>query len=359
MNLKLGIIGCGWLAENVYLHLLSENKYFQVISIFDTDEQKLQKISSQFPIKNLYTNIDDFFSSGIDCVIIASPNYTHVKYTHLSILNNKHVLCEKPISFDSQSVYEATEKAKASGVIYLPAFVNRFRRDIQLVTNELKDANIGAIRRIDGKWIRKDGVPRPGSWFTNRAYSGGGVLMDLGSHVLDICSSFIPGEKPITANLNIEAGLNKIESSKAEWYKSDVFDNNEIDVEHSVNADIAFTNDINVNVELSWCKDVQGDSTSFTIHGTKKVVELNTLFGFSQNRLFEQTNISVNELDGTKKNIPLNNGKDEAYWAFNEMLTYFYQCIHTNKYYFLSPHDGFNNVKLIEMLYNSVKINQS
>jgi len=351
---NIGIIGCGWIAEHAHIPALLKNDKVNMKAVFDTDIERAHNISSEFSIQYAFNKLEDFLDCGLDGVIIATPNFTHVKYSLEALNRGIGVLCEKPVALKASEVEEIIKVAKENHAIYIPGFVNRWRQDIQTIYHAIVDGTLGDIKAIDAGWIRKFGVPRPGTWFTNREFAGGGVLTDLGSHILDICLLFLGDKKLldyklITSICNYEK-MNQ--SGAAGWFNSNDTNTFDIDVEDTVIAHVKFENDVNLNVKLSWLAPIDADYTYFKVNGTKGKMELKTLFGFSNERLWKEDTLYC-EIDGVEKTVHLDMAENNTRNAFSEMLYYFTNSLLSRKTDFTDSNDALKTVALIEKLYQS------
>jgi predicted dehydrogenase len=243
-------------------------------------------------------------------------------------------------------------------VVFLPAFVYRFREDIQLLFNKVIAQNcIGNIQHMHAFWIRKNGIPRPGSWYTNKKLSGGGVLVDIGSHILDICLMILKDFE----HHNIDAWTwnNKETKSKgpAEWFKNDNEYNDAIDVEDNAVSKILLANGITLTIGVKWKSAVKNDFTYFRIQGDNGWIELKTLFGFSPDRLWPTSLISLYDKNNLlKERIKIDdNDKINPFLNLNK---YFLGYINKpNK--FLVDEDILKIRRLIHEIYNTKNKNSS
>jgi len=201
----LGIIGCGWIAEKAYLPLIAKMNDVDVSAIFDIDYHKALEIQKKYRVPSMFDNFDCFLSQPLDAVIIATPNNTHTYYTNMALNAGKHVLCEKPVALFKNDIESTIVTAQTANKIFLPAFVNRFRKDIGKFSELV--SLIGDVKEIEVNWIRKSGIPRPGTWITNKAAAGGGVLIDIGTHVIDIGLSFLSDKR--IKSVKLDQGISK------------------------------------------------------------------------------------------------------------------------------------------------------
>lgn len=349
---NIGIIGCGWITEYAHVPALVKESRCRVVSLFDSDYRKVEKLGKKWGIPNTYNDLRHFLNSGVDAVIIATPNAFHVKYTMEALKKGIHVLCEKPVAFHVEEIKQIRQILQAGNVVYVPGFVNRWREDIQKFYQIIREEQVGKIVRMEAGWLRKAGVPRPGTWFTNRELAGGGVLTDLGSHIADICLFCLGNREPVSYKL--ESAICDDEQIKktggADWFlKKDtsLFD---MDVEDSIIADVMFKDDVELQMRLSWLAPIEADCTYFKIYGTQGEILLKTLFGFSTQRLWEKDILEITG-NGVKTELIFNEESNSARHAFEKMISYFAEAVINRKAGFTDIMDAQRTVSLIENLY--------
>lgn len=354
--IRLGIAGLGWIVEKSHIPSFEKIDCVEIVSIFDISEERRKYIAEKFHIRKQYSEYLEFLQSGIDAVVIATPNYTHAQYSIQALENGIHVLCEKPIALISKEVRQAIKEAENNNCLYIPAFVNRFRYDIQKLKECVDKGKIGEIISINAGWLRRAGMPRPGSWFTNKKYSGGGVLSDLGPHVLDICLMLLKDK------MNLKNSIVKIFYSEedsnagADWFKTAEKKDLPIDVEDTVIGEVYFEEEILLKFAVSWCAPTKGDCTYFVIKGTKGKVILHTLFGYSNDRLWDKNNLVIEDVYGNREKVVLDEFLNTSDEAFYNQAQAFVNQIQGDSKGELSAIEAFKNVSFIETLYDCAMI---
>lgn len=351
--IRIGFAGLGWIAEKAHIPAFQKQKDVEIVAAFDISVRRCEYIGRMFGIKNVFNDYIKFLDTGMDAVIIATPNYTHADYAIKALERRIHVLCEKPVALSSQEIEKVIEIAERNGCMYIPAFVNRFRYDIRCLKKVVESGVLGEITGIDAGWIRRNGRPRPGSWFTNRRYAGGGVLLDLGSHVLDICMMLIKGESTVknaeATAFFADSGLSK----DASWFRSIGQSTLPIDVEDAVTGSVCTEAGLIINFTLSWLSEQKGDCTYFTIRGDKSTAVLQTLFGYSKENLWEKSHLFICGKDGKKTEIPLDIRANTQAQAFNNQAKAFIDAIGGGRN-LVTEKDAYHNVRTIECLYNAM-----
>jgi predicted dehydrogenase len=152
-------------------------------------------------------------------VSIAVPNSLHAPVAIAALEAGKHVLIEKPLARQTEEAERMVAAAKASGKILAVAFQRRTRHDVSLLRDEIAAGKLGNIYYAKAFWMRRQGIPGWGSWFTSKEAAGGGPLIDLGVHVLDM-ALYVMGNPKVTAvSASTYAELGPL--GKGDWPRAD------------------------------------------------------------------------------------------------------------------------------------------
>lgn len=353
-KVNIGIIGGGWIAEYAHIPQLLKNNNVKLVAVMDNDSERAKYLGERYLIPYICSSLEELFNCELDGVIISTPNYTHYTYTCEALKRGIGVLCEKPVALSISGMNEIVRICTEKNTVYVPGFVNRWRQDIQMLKCVIEKGELGDIISIDAGWLRKAGVPRPGTWFTSKKYAGGGVLTDLGSHILDLCLMFIGGQQVIDCKLKtLECNSEEeIQSGAAGWFSKEGGSRFMIDVEESAIADIRFKGGIKLHTVLSWHAPVKADSTYFKITGSKGRVELKTLFGFSNERLWKEDQLTLSR-EGKEQVFILDKKINNTMNAFGDMLSYFTEALVKGETKSVNYKDAYRIVSVTEKLYRS------
>lgn len=351
-DIVMGFIGAGWIVEHA--HLVSYSKMnIKLGAIFDFDYERAKKVADKFGIEVVCQDIEKFWNSGVNAVVIATPNFTHYEYAKEALKREINVLCEKPVTIKTEEVIELCRIANETETVFLPGFVNRFRLDICKIKELLKEGTIGELKSIETGWIRKNGVPRLGSWFTSSKLSGGGVLIDIGTHILDIALSFINCEG-LPESIQMETNKLKNNGGKqynASWFRQveDKDKLTDVDVEEFVYAKMNYQNGKTLHATVAWRSDLDGDCTFFNLHGTKGEIQLRTLFGFSNDCIYDKRHCMIKRDDLEEIIYFDQEGQQED--AFLKLNQFFVDSILGKESGHLSSQDAIKVVETIEHMY--------
>lgn len=306
-RLNVGLIGVGRIVEIVHLPLLAKKSDIKIIALYDKELSRCADIASKYNIPNACNKLNDLLALDIDLVIISTPNYLHAEQSIMALEAGKHVLCEKPMALNVKEAEYMIRVSEATGNKLLIGYNNRFRIEVLNLHKIIHSGQIGKIREIRCGWLRKNGIPGVGSWFTKKSFSGGGALIDIGSHIIDLALwlSGYPRLKKLTSKIENY----KIHENKDAWYKpkeNNISSENDIDVETGVTIKAIFSDSIEMSMEFSWNCDIQYDRTYITVIGDEGKAEIDTLFGLSPFgnrpekplRIWSKNSSEFAELDG-------------------------------------------------------------
>lgn len=322
--IKIGLVGCGWIVKNAHMPVLKKFSEVEIAAVYDINETKAKIMAETYDIKNIYDVYDKFLESDIDAIIICTPNYTHKDLSIKAMRHGKSVLCEKPIALSYNDVKKIKECANEEKCIFVPGFVNRFRYDINCLKKILENSH-EQVLRVEAKWKRQNGIPRMGSWFTSKKYSGGGVLIDIGPHILDVCCYIINDFRI----LNVKDPFFYYEKTdkSATWIEEQKEDYMEMDVETGVKGGFFTANGYEVDFELDWNNSTNRDFTQFAIYTENRIIELNTLFGFSNNSRWSTDTIIVKQNDKSEQVYSRKHNSIDFLEPFELLYKYFFSCI--------------------------------
>jgi predicted dehydrogenase len=196
-HLRVGVIGCG--AGLFHLEGYAEEPRAKVVALAGLDADRCQSLARRFEIPRVFRDYQDLLAEDdIDAVSIAVPNSLHAPVAIAALEAGKHVLIEKPLARHTDEAERMVAAAKATGKILAVAFQRRTRHDVMLLRDEIAAGKLGNIYYAKAFWMRRQGIPGWGSWFTSKELAGGGPLIDLGVHVLDM-ALYVMGNPKVTA----------------------------------------------------------------------------------------------------------------------------------------------------------------
>jgi predicted dehydrogenase len=294
--LKVGLIGAGRIVERAHLPALRQSPGVFVTGVFDPDEDRARELATQFQIPNICGSLKDLFKLEPDVTLVACPNNLHAEMAMAALEAGSHVLCEKPMAVSAAEAEAMLEKSKAAGRELMAVSANRFRPEFQALRQAVTEGTLGEITSVRCGWLRNRGIPGLNSWFTNRRLAGGGVLIDLGSHLIDLAIALIGLRKPLSISCHVDRAM--VDCAQSSWYrpaerKSDEADARGCDVETSASGYVVFEGPLSLFVDLSWDCALPQDRTYIHCIGRDGIAQIETLFGFSPNGLRPECPLSI------------------------------------------------------------------
>ena len=197
-KLRIAIIGTGGISNchtNGYKAIADK---CEIVAVCDLDEEKAKNYASNYGVPAYYTDFNEMFSKeNIDAVSVCTWNSSHKPATIAALNAGCHVLCEKPMAMNTQEAQEMLECAKKNGKLLMVGFVRRFGNDADLIRKFCDGGTLGDLYYAKASYLRRNGCP--GGWFGDKEYSGGGPLIDLGVHVIDLVRFLAGNPKPVSA----------------------------------------------------------------------------------------------------------------------------------------------------------------
>lgn len=195
-KLRVGIVGCG--IAIFHLEGFEKENRAEVVALAGLDTDRCVSLQERFKVPRRYREYQELLADPeIDAITVAVPNHLHKPVTLAALEAGKHVLVEKPLAQNSVEGEEIVRAAEASGKVVMILFNRRGRHDVQIVQKLSAAGTFGRIYHAKAFWMRRSGIPGLGSWFTNKAQAGGGPVIDLGVHVLDMALWVMGNPKPV------------------------------------------------------------------------------------------------------------------------------------------------------------------
>ncbi len=238
------------------------------------NEQRAKDKAEQYGASKVYTDYSQLLADkDIDAVSICTWNNTHAKISIDALQAGKHVLVEKPLCKTVEEALQVEKAVQESGKLLQVGFVRRYASNTQILKQFIDAGELGEIYYAKASCLRRLG--NPGGWFSDKERSGGGPLIDLGVHVIDICWYLMgkPKVKSISANVYNRLG-NRSNVKNLSFYKAADYDASKNTVEDMANALIRFDNGASLAVDVSFTLHAKKDELAVKLYGDKGGAEL-------------------------------------------------------------------------------------
>jgi len=210
-KIHVGVIGAGGAAWIGHLPWYKENPNVELVAVADIDESKARKAAEYFHIPYVYSDYEKLVSrKDIDAVSICTPVHLHAEQTVRAAEEGKHVLVEKPMARDVLECDDMIRACEKAGVILMVGFMKRFNPGFQKIKELLSSGALGKPHFMEVHWTLYD--IKGSNAFRYKAYTGGGIFQDHGSHYIDLFRWWLNDEvSEVTAELNLIVSGREVE----------------------------------------------------------------------------------------------------------------------------------------------------
>ena len=279
-KIKVAVIGVGSISgEHISAYIKNPN--VELYAFCDINAQRLKEKGEKYNVTRLYTDVNEMLAAlpELDAVSVCVWNNAHASCSIAALNAGKHVLCEKPMAMNAKEAQEMLDAAKKNGKKLMVGFVRRFGNDAKLTKEFIDAGSLGEIYYAKTNYLRRNG--NPGGWFGDKSRSGGGPLIDLGVHVIDLTRYLMGCPKPVSVygatfrKLGNRPGIKKGPDA---YVSAGATDNDICDVEDSVTALVRYDNGAVLSVEASFALNVKNPEGKVELFGTKGGVSLSPIF---------------------------------------------------------------------------------
>ncbi len=341
-KIKTGIIGAGGISEFHIKGYLADERC-ELYAVCDINRARAESCAKKYNIPHVFTDYNEMLKlQELSAVSVCTWNNTHAPISVAALKCGKHVLCEKPMAMNSREAWGMLKAEKESGKLLMIGFVRRFGNDAAILLDFINNGYMGEIYYSKASYLRRNGCP--GGWFSDKKRSGGGPLIDLGVHVIDLVRYLLGNPKALSVTgvafdkLGDRPGI----KNPKEYVTADA--GNGFDVEDMAAAVIKFDNGAVLNVETSFSLNIKEDCGNIELFGTKSGAKLSP-----QLELFSEQNgylVDVTPAMDTQLNF---NG------LFENEIRHYLDCITEGKKCISPAKDGVEIMRIIDSIYESAR----
>ncbi|HZK20795.1 MAG TPA: Gfo/Idh/MocA family oxidoreductase [Oscillospiraceae bacterium] len=346
-KLKVAIIGTGGIS-NEHINGYLSDKNVELYAFCDINEAQLKKMAEKYnmPWERCFLDKDEMLKAlpEIQAVSVCTWNSAHAECTIAALNAGKHVICEKPMAMNAKeatAMWEAAEKAKK---LLMIGFVRRYGNDAAVVKDFIDNDYFGDIYYAKATYLRRNG--NPGGWFGDKSRSGGGPLIDLGVHVIDLVKYLTGNPKPISVYASTYQKLfNRPEIKSVKGYVSVSAGSDDIcDVEDLAVAMIRFDNGLTLSVETSFSLNIKEDKGDIELFGTKAGCKLDP-----DVEIYTDINNYMVDLNFTRQT------RLDFEGLFKNQIDHFIDCVMNGAKPIAPAKDGVEMMKILDAIYESAK----
>ena len=346
-KLKVAVIGNGGIS-GVHLRGYSLNPDVEIYALCDINEERLNRRGDEYHVDpaRRFTDVNEMLAAcpEIEAVSVCTWNAAHAQCAIAALNAGKHVLCEKPMAMTVEEAEAMQAAAEKNNRLLMIGFVRRFGNDCAIMKDFIDNGYFGDIYYAKATYLRRKGCP--GGWFGDKARSGGGPLIDLGVHIIDLCRYLMGNPKPVSvygATFNKLGNRSNIKSQVG--YVSQTRENADIfNVEDLATAMIRFDNGSVLQIEASFSLNIEKDEGVLQFFGTKAGAKLDP----------ELTIYS--EMNDYMTNVKLANSTALSFdGLFENEINHFVECVRTGKPCRNPAQDGVTLMKILTGIYKSAE----
>jgi len=266
---KVGVVGVGWAGQQ-HINAYERLDGVEIAGIAGLEDDVRRELAAEHGIAHDFADWQDLLRLDLDAVSVAVPTFLHAPIAIAAFERGMHVLSEKPIALNGDQAAEMVAAARRANRVLDVAFNHRRRGDIQRLKEAVDAGRLGRPYYTKAWWLRRTGIPTPGSWFTRAELAGGGPLVDIGVHVLDFTLYLLgnPSVKSVSASTYDLLGKNGFGGSDAG--KSGVAGDPTFDVEDIATVFMRLDDGGTLLLEASWAAHrAEGDQFGATLYGTE------------------------------------------------------------------------------------------
>lgn len=275
--IQLGIIGAGNIG-NVHIEAFKQLPGVHIIAVTDVYLPIAAQRAAENQIDKVYPDAQRLLEDPqIDAVVIAVSNEWHAPLAVQALEAGKHVLLEKPMALNVESAKPIVDAERKSGKIVMIPHQMRWESISMQVKEQVDKGALGSIYHAKANWTRRKGIPGWGTWFTQMDKSGGGPLIDIGVHMLDLTLYLMGNPKPISVYGATYSEFGPHKRGIGNWGKPDW--NGLYNVEDFATALIKLENGATLALDVSWAAlaetdnqphiQLMGSTGGASIHGPK------------------------------------------------------------------------------------------
>jgi len=306
---RIGIIGCGGIANGKHMPALAKQPNAQMVAFCDIEESRAKAAAEKFGVAgaSVYTDYRELLKdASIDIVHVCTPNDSHAEISIAAMEAGKHVMCEKPMAKTAAEARRMVEAAKRTGKKLSIGYQNRFRPDSQYLKKICDAGELGEIYYAKAHAIRRRAVPTWGV-FLDEDKQGGGPLIDIGTHALDLTLWMMNNYKPKVVLGQTFHKLSSRENAANAWGP---WDPKKFTVEDSAFGMVIMENGATIVLESSWALNtLQTGEARCTLCGTEGGADMQDglrINGERHSRLF------MNQIQLDAKGVDFYDGKKES-----------------------------------------------
>lgn len=336
---RIGVVGAGMIG-NVHLDIFGKLDNVERAGVTDAHLPAAEQRAAEHGVK-LYESPQAMFDDpSIDAVVIGVPNKYHAPLAIEALEKGKHVLLEKPMAVSEEAAKAILDAKERSGKILMMAHQMRWSGIARAVKAKAEAGELGRIYNAKTGWFRRKGIPGWGTWFTRMDEAGGGPLIDIGVHMLDMTLYMMGNPKPVSVYGTTYAEFGPRRAGIGTWGQPNW--DGYYDVEDLATALIKMDNGATLSLEVSWAAHSAGLTEEPFVHlmgteaGASIIGSRGTIVTHKDDKAVEE---ELQPLEGEEDRILLSR--------------HFVDCIREGREPISPAISGYTNNRILSAIYES------
>ncbi|MBP2116665.1 Gfo/Idh/MocA family protein [Cohnella lubricantis] len=337
--LRIGVVGTGGIFKWAHLPGWLACEEVEIVAFCDAFRASAEAAAKDFPHAKVYDDYRELIANPqIDIVGISTPNLYHSEIAIAALRAGKHVFCEKPDAVNPVEAQRMADAARESGKLLMAMRNNRFSEEAKFAKRIIEQGQMGEMYMGRCGWIRRRGIPGRGGWFTTKELSGGGPLIDLGVHMIDLAMWLAGNPKPVTVSGSTYRQFADRPDASGKVPEGT------FDVEDLAAGFIRFDNGASLQIEFSWASNIEEEKKFLEWRGTEGGFSLVNdklkLFTESGGVLIDQ------QPKFTAAPVPQHTAN----------IRHFVDCVLGRERPIITPDQGVDMIKILSAIYESAEL---
>lgn len=343
-TINVGIIGTGSISE-AHLEAYRRLPGVDVIAACSTTPERVTRFAEVHAIPSVFTDYRDLLAlDGLDAVSVTTWNNSHAPISIAALKAGLHVLCEKPMAMNATEAAAMLTAAREADRLLMIGMCRRFSEKATALKAMVERGDLGTIYYAKTACVRRWG--NPGGWFANKALSGGGPVIDLGVHMIDLVRYLAGGQPALTVSASTFDRLGMRPEVRGVTKYRSVGYSDYSDVEDGATALIRFAGGLTLAAEVSWVQNIKENRLSLELYGDRAGAQLDPefeIYGNSGPYLTDTRPVIDPELNRSRPNIGAQNA-------------HFIDCIRSGGPCLSPAEDGLEMMRIIDAIYESARL---
>lgn len=335
-RIRVGIIGAGNIAQNAHIPAYLNQPDVDLVAVCDINAERAESVARKHGIKHVFTDFREMVGlAGMDAVSVCTWNNGHAAATIAALEAGKAVLCEKPMAMTVAEAEAMRDASRRTGNTLMIGFVYRYRSDVQAVKEMAAAGKFGDIYFGRATIVRRRGTPL--GWFTDPAKSGGGPVIDIGVHVIDLTRYLMGGPKPVRVSAGVFSKFGNYQTKGVSRWEAFDTDNLVWGVEDLAGGVIHFDNGATMLFDVSWAANMKETPLISQVWGTQAGMSVDPFEIYT-----ESEGYLIDEVPQIKKTA-----------MFDNEIRHFLDCVKSGEMPISNADEGVMVQKILNAVYAS------